>query len=72
MAVTAAQLQAELDTTGKGPTVLRSNPYDGTLDSWYVHGGIPYAGRALWINTTASDSAANQATTVRTALAAFR
>jgi hypothetical protein len=72
MAVTPAALQAELDTTGKGPTILRSNPYDTTLDSWYVHGGIPYAGRALWINTTASESAADQATAVRTALAAFR
>ena len=72
MAVTPAQLQAELDSTGKGPTILRSNPYDTTLDSWYVHGGIPYAGRALWINTTAGDTAAQQATTITTALAAFR
>lgn len=70
---TPAEIQAQLDSTGKGPTILRmQNTIGTTLDSFYVNGGIPYAGRALWIDTTAADSAAQQATAIRTALATFR
>lgn len=70
---TPAEIQAELDTTGKGPTILRmQNTIGTTLDSFYVHGGIPYGGRDIWVDTTAADTAAAQATTIRAALALYR
>ena len=70
---TPAEIQEQLDTTGKGPTILRmQNTIGTTLDSYYVHGGLPYGGRDMWVDTTAAASAADQATTIRTALSTYR
>ena len=70
---TPAEIQAQLDTTGKGPTILRmQNTIGTTLDSFYVDGGIPTAGRCMWIDTTAANTASQQADTIRAALLAYR
>lgn len=69
---TPAEIQAELDTTGKAATILRSEHAGATLDNHYVEGGVGYAGRCLWVETTASDSAATQAAAITTAMRAYR
>ena len=38
-------------------------------DHWYCNGGVGYTKKSLWVATTASDSAADQATDVQTAMA---
>ena len=70
---TPAEIQAQLDTTGKGPTILRmQNTIGTTLDSFYVHGGIPYGGRDMWVDTTAADTATQQSDAIKAALLAYR
>lgn len=63
MAITAAALQTALSTNA---TVLSHCPETGTKQEQYVIGnpGTVYAGRARWVQTTASDNAATQATAV--------
>lgn len=71
MAITAAALQAALATGIKGRTevqVLREYGTYGTKQVWYVQGGVNYPGRCKFVETTASDNAATQATAVVTAL----
>lgn len=71
MAITSAQLQAELGTNPLNPRVIRAQePSQGTLQQWYIHGGNVYPGRVRWVTTTASDNAATQAASVVTALLA--
>ena len=72
MAVTAAALQAALgaNTYGTAPLVIGElAPYGGTKQYWLVLGGVAYPGKRMMIDTTASDNAATQATTVTGALA---
>jgi hypothetical protein len=73
MSQTAAAVQAVLDSTGKGPTIVRGPipNQDGTTSSWYVFGGIGCrvpAASGRWISTTDSDSAATQAAAILAAL----
>jgi hypothetical protein len=70
MAITGAQLQAELGTNPLNATVLREFGTQGTLQGWCVAGNLDAPGRVRLIETTASDSAANQATAVLAALRA--
>lgn len=75
MAITAAQLQAELGATWmKSPRVLQElPPYavgGNTGQYWLVNGGTAYPGRVFQVSTTASDNAATQATAVLAALLA--
>lgn len=70
MAVTTAQLQAELGTSINSPTVLMCFETTGTKQNWLVSGGVTYPGRVRAIQTTAADSAADQATTIAAALLA--
>lgn len=69
---TPAEIQAQLDGTGLAAVIRSSAHADATYDNHYVSGGIGYAGRAIWCQTTASDSAATQAASIATQLAAFR
>lgn len=64
---TAAEVQAQLDATGLAAQILR-NDHAGTKENYYVQGGIGYAGRSLWVETTASDNAATQAAAITTAM----
>ncbi len=69
MAVTAAALQAALGTKPTDPQVVGElAPYGGTKQYWHVLGGVAYPGKSMMIDTTASDNAATQATSVTTAL----
>lgn len=70
MTITAAALQAQLGDWGLGkPKVVGEvAPYGGTKQYWWVQGGVGYPGKNMIIDTTASDAAATQATTITTAL----
>lgn len=69
---TPAEIQAQLDTTGKGPTILRmQNTIGTTLDSFYVQGNYP-TNRTLWCDTTASETATQQSDAIKARLLAFR
>jgi hypothetical protein len=73
MAQTAAAVQAVLDSTptsNRGARIRRSWDEGQTLQGWYVVGGTDAPGRARSITTTASDSAATQASAILTALRA--
>lgn len=70
MAITSAQMQAELGTNAMNAQVLRHEGVIGTLQRWYVAGNATVPGRTRWVTTTASDDAATQAAAVLTALRA--
>lgn len=73
MAITSADLQAELGANPMNAQVLRANEAQGsdnTKQEWYVIGNVDAPGRARWVSTTASDNAATQAAAVLTALRA--
>ena len=63
MAITAAALAAALGTEA---TVYQHQGEGAAIQSQYVVGnpGTAYAGRAQWVDTTASDNAATQAAAV--------
>lgn len=69
MAITAAALQTALGTNAR---VLSHCAETGTTQEQYVLGaaGTVYGGRAKWVQTTAADDAATQATAVLAALVA--
>lgn len=69
---TPAEIQAQLDTTELAAKILQSVHASATIDNHYVQGGVGYAGRGLWVATTAADSAATQAAAITTAVRAFR
>lgn len=70
MAITAADLQAELGTRVTDPRVTHElPPYGGTGQYWRITGGMTYKGREKRVSTTASDDAATQAVAVLAALA---
>ena len=70
---TVASIQAALDTQGtnKKLLILKQQPKStgATTDSFYVLGGTVYAGRARWVSTTNTDTAAQQATSITNAMA---
>jgi len=71
MSITAAQLQTALGVGAAqkmGVEVLREFGTFGTKQHWYIRGGATYPGRCKFVETTASDNAATQATSVLTAM----
>jgi hypothetical protein len=70
MAITAAALNAALGTTGRNAQVVKDDGTYDTVQRWYVLGGVDAPGRARWVETTAADDAATQATAVLVALRA--
>ena len=71
MAITTAELQAELGVGEGDPRVLRAyEPSQGTEQQWLVEGRTTVPGRVRFCNTTASDNAATQAAAVLTQLRA--
>lgn len=71
MAQTAAAVNAQLgaNTYGTAPQiVMELAPYGSTKQYWLVKGGVTYPGKFMIVDTTASDNAATQATTITTAL----
>lgn len=69
---TPAEIQAQIDSaaTGRVANITRSI-IGSTLDDHYVVGVLtPYAGRSRWVQTTAAQTAAQQATAILAALTA--
>lgn len=71
---TVAAIQAELDPqgTGKKITIIKQFPKStsATVDLFYCIGGQGLAGRARWCETTNTETAAQQATAITSAMAA--
>lgn len=70
MAITAAQLNAALGTTGRNAQCIKDDGTYDTVQRWFVLGGADAPGRARWVETTAADDATTQAAAVLTALRA--
>ena len=71
MAITSAELQAELGTNAMNAKVLRAfEPSVSTGQQWLVAGNVDAPGRVRMVVTTAADDAATQAAAVLTALRA--
>lgn len=70
MAQTAAQVQAVLGTSSMNAQILRNTVVmsDATYQEWFCIGNCDAPGRARWVITTASDSAATQGAAILTAL----
>lgn len=70
--VTPAEVQAALDTTGKGPQILKSEQTDvsATAGHYLVTGGVTVPGRTRWVPITNTDSAATQVTAILSGLRA--
>jgi len=71
MAQTVAAVNAQLgaNTYGTAPQIIGElAPYGGTKQYFLVLGGVAYPGKRMIVDTTASDSAATQASTITTAL----
>ena len=58
---TVAEVQDELGVLGPSPRIIRSEE-GATYRQNYVLGGASQPGKARWVTTTISDSAATQAT----------
>lgn len=71
MAITAAEMQAELGTNPNDARVIQAMWPTGTTNQvWYVVGNQDAVGKARWVSTTAADNAATQAASVLTQLLA--
>ena len=62
---TVAEIQAQLDTQGFGNQIkILKQSTVTTTDTFYCLGGQVRPGRARYIDTTNTDTAANQATAI--------
>lgn len=69
MAQTPAAVQTQLGTDPGSPKIMIADEGGGgTEQRWYVDGGATYPGVTKWIVTTASQTAAQQATAITTSL----
>lgn len=68
MAITGAELQAELGALETDAKVTQEFGVTGTEQNWYVVGNLDAPGRDRLVTTTAADNAATQAAAVLTAL----
>lgn len=68
---TVTEIQDQLDSQGtaKKIRIVRKQTVSGTVDNFYCTGGVTFPGRARWCSTTTSDTAAQQATAITTAMA---
>lgn len=68
---TPAEIQAQLDPQGTNRKLLLQTKFTvGTTDTWYCLGGTVRPGRAKWVTSTNTDSAAQQATSITNAMTA--
>mgnify|MGYP003457902948 CR=1 FL=1 len=70
MAFTETQLVAQLDSANTGRTITLESFIPGpTITDVYAIGVVaPYAGRSRWVQLTSSNTAAQAATQLQTAL----
>lgn len=66
---TPTEVQAQLDPQGTGKliTIVKAADY-GSSTLYYCTGGIGNAGRARWCSATTANTAAQQATSITTAM----
>lgn len=68
---TPAAIQAQIDLTAPTTKIIKSYIGAGTIDDHYVVGGMaPHTGRSRWVQTTAAQTAAQQAAVILAALLA--
>lgn len=68
---TVAAIQTELDTQGFGRKIKIIKKFTvGTTDTFYCLGGLVRPGRARWCAATNTDTAAQQATSITSAMTA--
>ncbi len=68
---TPAEIQAQLDPQAYGNQIKILKQYTtGTTDQFYCLGGQVRAGLARWCNTTNTDTASQQATSITNAMTA--
>lgn len=72
---TVKEIQAELDAQGTANKInlLKQNRRTAaaTTYDWYVTGGVVAVGKAGWVQSTVTDTAAAQATAITTATRAL-
>lgn len=68
---TVAEIQAQLDPQGVGTKIRILKQFRvSTTDTWYCTGGVVAVGKAKWVTSTNTDSAAQQATSITTGMSA--
>lgn len=68
---TPAEIQTQIDLTAPTTKIVKSYNGAGTIDDHFVVGGhAPHAGRSRWVQTTAAQTAAQQAAVILAALLA--
>ena len=66
---TVAQIQAQLDPQGLGTKIRILKQFRvTTTDTWYCVGGVVAVGKARWVTSTNTDTAAQQATSITTGM----
>lgn len=66
---TVAAIQAELDPQGLNTKILILKKFTvSTTDTFYCLGGTVAVGKAKWVETTNTDSAATQAAAITTGM----
>lgn len=63
MAQTAELVQAQIDLTVPATRITKHVP-GATLDDFYAVGGGVHSGRSRWVQTTAAQTAAQQAAAI--------
>lgn len=69
MAITSAELQAQLGTNAMNALVVRDASI-ATVQLWFIEGMVPYTGRARWVATDPNEGALTQAGSVSAAMVA--
>lgn len=68
---TVAAIQAALDPQGFDKKIVLIKRFRvGATDTWYATGGIVAPGKAKWVTSTNTDTAAQQATSITTGMTA--
>jgi hypothetical protein len=66
---TPAEIQTQIDLTAPTTKITHSYAGAGTIDDHYVVGGqAPHAARDRWVQTTAAQTAAQQAAVILAAM----
>lgn len=66
---TVTQIQAALDPQGVGTKIRIIKQFSvSTTDTWYCTGGVVAIGKAKWVTSTNTDSAATQAASITTGM----
>ena len=68
---TVAEIQAQLDPQGVSTKIRILKQFRvTTTDTWYCTGGVVAVGKAKWVTSTNTDTAAQQATSITSGMTA--